>query len=62
MDKVLGRLSTASGAIAIGAFTVNSCIYNVDGGERAVLFDNLRGGIRPDVIGEGTHFIIPVVQ
>merc|ERR1711957_345077 len=36
--------------------------YNVDGGERAVLFDNLRGGIRPDVIGEGTHFIIPVVQ
>jgi len=26
------------------------------------LFDNLRGGIRPDVRGEGTHFIIPGVQ
>lgn len=62
MDKVLGRLSTMSGALAVGAFTVNSCLYNVDGGERAVMFDTLRGGILPDVIGEGTHFVIPVVQ
>jgi prohibitin 1 len=62
MDKVLGRLSALSGSLAVGAFTVNSCIYNVDGGQRAVLFDTLRGGILPDVRGEGTHFIIPVIQ
>ena len=62
MDKALGRLSTMSGAIAIGAFTVNSCLYDVDGGERAVMFDTLRGGILPNVIGEGTHFVIPVIQ
>lgn len=62
MDKVLGRLSTLSGSLAIGAITVNTCLYNVDGGERAVLFDTLRGGILPDVRGEGTHFIIPVIQ
>lgn len=62
MDKVLGRLSTMSGALAVGAFTVNSCIYNVDGGERAVMFDTLRGGIQPGVVGEGTHFMIPVIQ
>ncbi len=62
MDKVLGRLSALSGSLAVGAFTVNSCIYNVDGGQRAVLFDTFRGGILPDVRGEGTHFIIPVVQ
>mmetsp|Transcript_4362 Transcript_4362/g.4101 ORF Transcript_4362/g.4101 Transcript_4362/m.4101 type:complete len:281 (-) Transcript_4362:257-1099(-) len=62
MDKALGRLSAMSGALAVGAFTVNSCLYNVDGGERAVMFDTLRGGILPDVIGEGTHFVIPVVQ
>lgn len=61
-DKVLGRLSTMSGALAVGAFTINSCLYNVDGGERAVLFDNFRGGIRPDVFGEGTHPYIPIVQ
>lgn len=51
-----------SGALAVGAFTVNSCIYTVDGGERAVMFDSLRGGIRNDVRGEGTHFLIPVIQ
>lgn len=62
MDKALGRLSGMAGTLAIGAFTVNSCIYNVDGGERAVMFDTLRGGILPDVRGEGTHFIIPVIQ
>merc|ERR1712137_382041 len=33
-----------------------------DGGERVVMFDTLRGGILPDVRGEGTHFMIPVVQ
>lgn len=62
MDKVLSRVSTAAGALTVGAFTVNSCIYNVDGGERAVLFDSLRGGILPDVRAEGTHFMIPVIQ
>lgn len=61
-DKLLSRISGMSGALAVGAFTVNSCLYNVDGGERAVMFDNLRGGIRPDVINEGTHPFIPVVQ
>lgn len=62
MDKILSRLSTVAGGLAAGTVAVNTCLYNVDGGERAVLFDNLRGGIRPDVRGEGTHFVIPVVQ
>jgi prohibitin 1 len=62
MDKAMRSIGTMSGILATGAFTVNSCIYNVDGGERAVMFDSLRGGIRDDVRGEGTHFMIPVVQ
>lgn len=62
MDRALRSLGSASGALAVGAFTVNSCLYNVDGGERVVLFDTLRGGIMKDVRGEGTHFMIPVVQ
>lgn len=61
-DKFLSRLSASTGALAVGAFTVNSCLYNVDGGKRAVMFDTLRGGILPDVRGEGTHFMIPVIQ
>ena len=52
------NLGRAAGVAAIGTFTVNSCLYNVDGGQRAVMFDSLRGGIRNDVRGEGTHFIV----
>lgn len=36
-------------------------LYNVDGGQRAVIFDRFKG-VRGDVVGEGTHFIIPWVQ
>lgn len=62
MDKVLRSVGNLSGALAVGAFGVNSCLYNVDGGERAVMFDSLRGGVLPKVVGEGTHFLIPVIQ
>jgi prohibitin 1 len=57
--KLVGRLA---GVGTAGAFTVSQCIYNVDGGERAVMFDQLRGGVLPDVSGEGTHFLIPMIQ
>ena len=33
----------------------------VDGGHRAVIFDRFTG-IKPNVVGEGTHFLIPWVQ
>lgn len=61
-EAALQKLSRASGVLAAGAFTVSQCLYNVDGGERAVMFDSLRGGILPKVIPEGTHFMIPIVQ
>ena len=62
MDKLLGRVSAMSGALGAAVLTANTCLYNVDGGERAVMYDILRGGIRDDVRGEGTHFMIPFVQ
>jgi prohibitin 1 len=61
-EQVLTRVGRLSGVLAAGAFTVSQCLYNVDGGERAVMFDSLRGGVRDDVRSEGTHFLIPVVQ
>mmetsp|Transcript_11455 Transcript_11455/g.27358 ORF Transcript_11455/g.27358 Transcript_11455/m.27358 type:complete len:286 (+) Transcript_11455:564-1421(+) len=61
-QRALQSIGRLAGVGAAGAFTVSQCIYNVDGGERAVMFDQLRGGVRPDVTGEGTHFLIPVVQ
>merc|ERR1712232_598428 len=58
----MGSLGRASGAQAVASFTVSNCIYNVDGGERAVMFDMLQGGIMKDIRGEGTHFLVPVIQ
>ncbi|CAO2586386.1 Prohibitin 1 [Lemmus lemmus] len=40
---------------------VNSALYNVDAGHRAVIFDRFRG-VQDVVVGEGTHFLIPWVQ
>lgn len=34
---------------------------SVEGGHRAVIFDRF-AGVKPDVIGEGTHFLIPLIQ
>lgn len=61
-SQILTNIGRFSGLAATGLFTVSQCLYTVDGGERAVIFDQLRGGVRPDVSGEGTHFMIPVVQ
>ncbi|XP_071927518.1 protein neprosin-like [Coffea arabica] len=44
--------------LGIGATVLNSSLYIVDRGQRAVLFDRFHGVI-DDTIGEGTHFLIP---
>jgi prohibitin 1 len=36
-------------------------IFVVDGGERAVIFNKLKGGVGNHVYGEGMHFKIPMV-
>lgn len=47
-------------AAALFTFTKSS-IYNVDGGNRAVIFDRLKG-VQERTVGEGTHFLIPWLQ
>nr|CAG4717177.1 unnamed protein product [Naegleria fowleri] len=63
LDKALKFMTAATfagtGVLALGL----SCLYTVDGGERAILMDYVGGGIRDDyVAGEGTHFKIPIIQ
>lgn len=41
--------------------TYSYVFVTVDGGQRAVIFDRLRG-VQDEVVGEGTHFLIPWVQ
>ena len=59
--------------LGLGIYVFNSCIYDgrragwhfltrvVDGGQRAVIFDRIRG-VLPKTIGEGTHVRIPFIQ
>ena len=46
--------------IAIG-LVGQSCLYDVRGGNRAVIFDRFQG-VKETVINEGTHFLLPWIQ
>ncbi|XP_042872328.1 prohibitin-like [Penaeus japonicus] len=65
MAQQLANLFTRVGQIGFGVAVVggvvNSALYNVDAGHRAVIFDRF-SGVKETVIGEGTHFFIPWVQ
>lgn len=57
----LTNIARAAFGLGVGATVVNSALFTVDGGQRAVLFDRFRGVIE-DTVGEGTHFLIPWLQ
>ncbi|KAH7851425.1 hypothetical protein Vadar_011438 [Vaccinium darrowii] len=57
----LTNLARAAFGAGVAATILNSSLYTVDGGERAVLFDRIRG-VLPEIAGEGTHFLIPFLQ
>ncbi|PIA33639.1 hypothetical protein AQUCO_04000001v1 [Aquilegia coerulea] len=59
--SLLTNVAKAALFLGIGSSAVNSSLYTVDGGERAVLFDRFRG-VLDETVGEGTHFMIPFVQ
>lgn len=59
--QLFNRLGQIGMGLAVGGVVVNNALYNVDGGHRAVIFDRFTG-IKPLVVGEGTHFMIPWVQ
>jgi len=59
--KLLNGLGALGVGVAVTGAVAQQALYNVDGGQRAVIFDRFTG-IKPTVVGEGTHFIIPWVQ
>ncbi|XP_038191331.1 prohibitin-like isoform X2 [Arvicola amphibius] len=59
--KVFESIGKFGLALAVAGGVVNSALYNVDDGHRAVIFDQFRG-VQDVVVGEGTHFLIPWVQ
>ncbi|XP_076650393.1 prohibitin 1 [Halictus rubicundus] len=61
MAQFMNRVGQLGIGLAVAGAVVNSALYNVDGGHRAVIFDRF-AGIKNLVVGEGTHFFIPWVQ
>jgi len=59
--RLFNTLGKVGLGLAVVGGVVNTALYNVDGGHRAVIFDRF-SGIRDTVVGEGTHFLIPWVQ
>lgn len=61
----LQKLLNRGGAFIIGASfatsLASSCIYDVKGGYRAIIFDRIQG-VKQDVKKEGTHFLVPWLQ
>ncbi|KAK4267364.1 hypothetical protein QN277_024151 [Acacia crassicarpa] len=57
----LTNVARAAFGLGATATLLNSSLYTVDGGQRAVLFDRFRG-ILDETVGEGTYFLIPWVQ
>jgi prohibitin 1 len=60
-QKALGRLGQIGIGLAVAGGIAQSALYNVDGGQRAVIFDRF-SGVKDNVSGEGTHFLIPWIQ
>jgi len=60
-SQLFNRIGQFGLGVALVGGVVNSALYNVDGGHRAVIFDRF-AGIKKDVVGEGTHFFIPWIQ
>ncbi|OMO73605.1 Prohibitin [Corchorus capsularis] len=57
----LTNLARVAFGLGAAATAVNASMYTVDGGQRAVIFDRF-GGILDETVGEGTHFLIPILQ
>ncbi|KAI9483161.1 MAG: prohibitin-1 [Benjaminiella poitrasii] len=61
MAQLLGTLAKWAIPVGLAAGGVQSAMYDVQGGYRAVIFDRIQG-VKPASIGEGTHFLVPWLQ
>lgn len=60
-QKVTNNL-VGIGTLVMGTSLIGSCVYKVEPGERAIIFDRFAGGIRKKVYKEGYHIYIPLLQ
>ena len=61
MAQTLGRLQGLAIGAGVSWYALQSSMYDVRGGSRAVIFDRL-AGVKEKVVNEGTHFLVPWLQ
>ncbi|KAK4752811.1 hypothetical protein SAY87_021609 [Trapa incisa] len=57
----LTNVARAAFGLGAAATALNASLYTVDGGQRAVIFDRIRG-VMEETVSEGTHFLVPWLQ
>jgi len=61
VSRIINAVARSAIVLGVGAFAVTECLYTVDPGHRAIVFNRF-GGIESKVRGEGAHFRIPILQ
>lgn len=61
VEAFFNRMGQLGGAMLLGGVFFTRFMFVVDGGEKAVLFDKVRG-VQPKIYSEGMHFRIPILQ
>ena len=60
MEAFFNRMMRVGMGMMAGGVLLTRFVFVVDGGERGVIFDKVRG-VRQRVYGEGMHFMVPVL-
>ncbi|TNV76522.1 hypothetical protein FGO68_gene17087 [Halteria grandinella] len=61
MEAFFNRVQKVGAAFLIGGLVLTRFVFVVDGGERALKYDKLRG-VQNKLYGEGMHFYVPFFQ
>ncbi|CUS21863.1 LAQU0S04e02520g1_1 [Lachancea quebecensis] len=61
MSRFADSLAKIALPLGLAASALQYSMYDVKGGSRAVIFDRL-SGVQQQVVGEGTHFLVPWLQ
>lgn len=61
VERFFNRLGQIGGGLILSGVLLTRFTFVVDGGERAVIFNKLRG-VQNKVYGEGMHLLIPLLM
>lgn len=53
-------MGSLGAGLLLASMVAGKCVYFVDGGQRALVFDRFKG-IHDKIFGEGMHFVIPIL-